>query len=196
MSQARSVPHPPIPAMSAPARRRRRQEGAIGGLSDTALAVIVGTLTLVGVVGFFQTSSVNAKTNSEVANFTALIGNIRSAYYAAGSTYTGMTDAALATSRIAPATIIRNGNSLVSAFGHPITVLGAAAPGTTFTVSYASIPDEACIKFLTTIWNTMPDTTLGGATVVNGAAPNAFSMGGASASCNAGSANAITFTLG
>jgi hypothetical protein len=177
------------------ARRHPAQAGAIGGLSDTALAVVVGTLTLVGVVGFFQTSSVNAKTNNEVANFTALVGNIRSAYYAAGSTYTGMTDVSLASSKIAPGPLIRGGNSLMSAFNHPIIVAGAAAPGGTFTINYTSIPDDACVKFLTTVWNTMSDTTVAGATTVNGAAPDAFSMVGASAACNAGAANAITFTL-
>jgi hypothetical protein len=178
------------------ARRHPAQEGAIGGLSDTALAVVVGTLTLVGVVGFFQTSSVNAKTNNEVANFTALVGNIRSAYYAAGSTYAGMTDVNLATSKIAPGPLIRGGNSLMSAFNHPIIVAGAAAPGATFTVSYSSIPDDACVKFLTTVWNTMSDTTVAGATIVNGASAGSFSMAGAMAACNAGPANAITFTLG
>lgn len=177
------------------ARRHPQQAGAIGGLSDTALAVVVGTLTLVGVVGFFQTSSVSAKTNSEVANFTALVGNIRSAYYAAGSTYTGMTDVSLATSKIAPGPLIRGGNSLMSAFNHPITVAGAATPGATFTISYTNIPDDACVKFLTTVWNTMSDSTVAGATSVNGTAPGAFSMAGATAACNAGAANAIIFTL-
>lgn len=175
---------------------RERQAGAIGGLSDTALAVVVGTLTLVGVVGFFQTSSVSAKTNNEVANFTALIGNIRSAYYAAGSTYAGMTDGTLASNRIAPAPLIRGGNSLMSAFNHPITVAGAAAPGATFTVAYTAIPDDACVKFLTTVWNTMSDTTATGATSVNGSAISTFNMTSASAACNGGPSNAITFTLG
>ncbi len=177
------------------ARRHPEQAGAIGGLSDTALAVVVGTLTLVGVVGFFQTSSVNAKTNNEVANFTALVGNIRSAYYAAGSTYTGMTDVTLASSKIAPGPLIRGGNSLMSAFNHPIVVAGAASPGATFTISYTSIPDDACVKFLTTVWNTMSDSTVAGATTVNGAAPSAYSMTGATSACNAGAANAIVFTL-
>lgn len=175
-------------------RRHPREAGAIGGLSDTALAVVVGTLTLVGVVGFFQTSSVNAKTNNEVANFTALVGNIRSAYYAAGSSYAGMTDVSLASSKIAPGPLIRSGNSLMSAFNHPILVAGAGA-GATFTISYTSIPDDACVKFLTTVWNTMSDSTVTGATSVNGAAPDAFSMAGATSACNAGAANAITFTL-
>jgi hypothetical protein len=177
------------------ARRYPAQAGAIGGLSDTALAVVVGTLTLVGVVGFFQSSSVNAKTNTEVANFTALIGNIRSAYYAAGSTYTGMTDGTLASSRIAPGPLIRGGTALISAFNHPITVAGAAAPGATFTINYSSMPEEACVKFLTTVWNTMSDTTEVGATSVNGTAVTTFSMSGATGVCNAGAANAISFTL-
>lgn len=177
------------------AGRHPAQAGAIGGLSDTALAVVVGTLTLVGVVGFFQTSSVNAKTNNEVANFTALVGNIRSAYYAAGSTYTGMTDVTLASSKIAPGPLIRGGNSLMSAFNHPIVVAGAAGAGATFTISYTSIPDDACVKFLTTVWNTMSDSTVAGATTVNGNAPASYSMTGATSACNAGAANAITFTL-
>ncbi|MDR3438191.1 type 4 pilus major pilin [Telmatospirillum sp.] len=176
------------------ARRHPAQAGAIGGLSDTALAVVVGTLTLVGVVGFFQTSSVNAKTNNEVANFTALVGNIRSAYYAAGSSYTGMTDTTLATSRIAPAPLIRGGNSLMSAFNHPIAVAGAAS-GVTFTISYSTIPDDACVKFLTTVWNTMSDTTVAGATSVNGTVVGRFAMSDATTACSAGGANAIVFTL-
>lgn len=175
--------------------RRRAQRGAIGGLSDTALAVVVGTLTLVGVVGFFQTSSVNAKANNEVANFTALVGNIRSAYYAAGSNYSGMTDTTLAANRIAPAPLIRSGNTLMSAFNHPITVAGAASPGASFTIGYSHIPDEACVKFLTTVWNTMSDTTLASATNVNGTAVQTFTMDGASQVCKAGGANTITFTL-
>jgi hypothetical protein len=177
-------------------RRHPGQEGAIGGLSDTALAVVVGTLTLVGVVGFFQTSSVNAKTNNEVANFTALVGNIRSAYYAAGSTYTGMTDTNRPSSKIAPGPLIRSGNILMSAFNHQITVAGGAAPGTTFTINYTGMPDDACVKFLTTVWNSLSDTTVAGATVVNGTTAATFTMTGAETACNAGPANAITFTLG
>jgi hypothetical protein len=177
------------------ALRHPGQAGSIGGLSDTTLAVVVGTLTLVGVVGFFQTSSVNAKANTEVANFTALVGNIRSAYYAAGSSYTGMTDGNLASSKIAPGPLIRGGTSLMSAFNHPIIVAGAAAPGVTFTISYSAIPNDACVKFLTTVWNTMTDTTATGATTVNGTAATTFSMAGATGVCTAGAENAITFML-
>lgn len=176
------------------ARRHPGQAGAIGGLSDTALAVVVGTLTLIGVVGFFQTSSVNARTNNELASFTALVGNIRTAYYAAGSNYTGMTEATLATTKIAPAPLIRAG-SLMSAFNHPITVAGVAS-GASFTITYTAIPDDACVKFLTTVWNSMPDTTLSNATTVNGTAVTTFSMAGATAVCTGGAANAIAFTLG
>src|SRR5574340_968647 len=80
-------------------RRYPGQAGAIGGLSDTALAVVVGTLTLVGVVGFFQSSSSSAKTNSEIANLTSLVANIRSAYYQAGSDYSNISAATLASSK-------------------------------------------------------------------------------------------------
>lgn len=173
-------------------RRFPSQAGSIGGLSDTALAVVVGTLTLVGVVGFFQTSSVSARTNSEVANFTSLIGNIRSAYYAAGSSYTGMTDGTLASSKIAPAPLIRAG-ALMSAFNHAISI-GATGGGASFTVSYSGMPDDACVKFLTAVWTSMPDTTLAAATTVNGTAVTTFGMSGASAACSS-AANSIVFSL-
>jgi hypothetical protein len=172
-------------------RRYPGQAGAIGGLSDTALAVVVGTLTLVGVVGFFQTSSTSAKVNTEVSNMTALVGSIRSAYYAAGSVYTGMTNTTLAAARIAPGPLIKNGD-LYSAFGSKVLVV-ATAPDT-FTLTYSNIPADACVRFLTTMWNSLSDTTASGSTKVNNTAPTSYDMTGATSLCTT-AANGIVFTL-
>ena len=109
-------------------RRHPSQAGAIGGLSDTALSVVVGTLTLVGVVGFYQSSSSSAKTNSEIANLTALVASVRSAYYQSGSDYTSISGGSLASSKIAPAPLIRAGG-LRSMFGGTIVVASATSGG-------------------------------------------------------------------
>jgi hypothetical protein len=170
-------------------RRHSGQDGAIGGLSDTALAVVVGTLTLVGVVGFFQSGSSGAKTNSEIANLTALVGSIRAAYYQAGSDYSGITSAILASSKIAPAPLIRGAN-LTSMFGGAITVASATS-NSQFTVQYAGIPVDACIKILTNVWVNMSDVI---ATSVNGAAATTFTMAGATTACGQ-SSNSILFTF-
>ena len=153
---------------------------------------MVGTLTLVGVVGFFQTSSSTAKTNTEISNFTALVGSIRSAYYAAGSAYTGMTDVTLASTKIAPAPLIRNGD-LYSAFSSKV-VIAANSAGDGYTIAYSNIPVDGCVRFLTTVWTSLSDTTIAGATAVNTKAPTTFDMAGAITACNA-VANTILFTL-
>lgn len=171
------------------ADRHPGQAGAIGGLSDTALAVVVGTLTLVGVVGFFQTASTDAKTNSEIANLTSLIANIRSAYYQAGADYSAISAAGLAGAGIAPQPLISNGG-LRSMFGQAIAVAGAAQDATKFTVTYAGLPAAACVRLATAIWNTVPSIT---ATTVNGTAPAANDMAHAMTACNA-NGNAIVFT--
>lgn len=170
------------------ALRHPGQAGALGGLSDTALAVVVGTLTLVGVVGFFETASTTAKANSEVANLTSLIANVRSAYYQAGADYTGISSATLASSGIAPQPLISSGG-LRSMFGQAITV-AAVAGNASFTLSYAGIPASACVKLATTVWNTIPSVT---STTIGGAAPKTNDLSGAQGSCT-GSTNSIVFT--
>ncbi len=171
------------------AERHPGQAGAIGGLSDTALSVVVGTLILVGVVGFFQTGSNGAKANSEIANLTALVGSIRSAYYQAGSDYTGVSSSILATSRIAPASLIR-GNGLVSMFGSAITV-APGSPTSQFTLAYSGLPVDACVKVLTNVWGNQSDLV---ATSVNGNAATTLTLSAAVTDCNA-TANAIVFTF-
>ena len=171
------------------ARRHPGQAGALGGLSDTALAVVVGTLTLVGVVGFFESASTTAKTNSEIANLTSLIANIRSAYYQAGADYGSVTSAGLAGSGIAPQPLIFNGG-LRSMFGQAITVAPGVKDNTIFTISYSGIPQSACVKLATTVWNTIPSIT---GTTIGGAAPKTTDMSGAQTSC-ANAANTLVFT--
>ncbi|HIJ63259.1 MAG TPA: hypothetical protein HPQ04_11260 [Rhodospirillaceae bacterium] len=173
------------------AHRHPSQAGAIGGLSDTALAVVVGTLTLVGVVGFFQSASTSAKTNSEIANLTALVANIRSAYYQAGADYSTIAAAVLASGGIAPQPLIFNGG-LRSMFGQAITV-AATASNSQFTVTYTGIPESACVKFVSTVWNTVPSIL---ATTINATAPASYDMAGATGAtggCAAGK-NTIVFT--
>jgi hypothetical protein len=166
------------------------QAGAVGGLSDTALAVVVGTLILVGVVGFFQTGSNGAKANSEIANLTALVGSIHAAYYQAGSDYTGISSSILASSRIAPASLIR-GSNLVSMFGSAITVAPATSTSQ-FTLSYAGLPVDACVKVLTNVWaNNQAELV---STAVNGAAAATLTLSGAATACN-GASNGIVFTF-
>jgi hypothetical protein len=170
-------------------RRYSGQAGAIGGLSDTALAVVVGTLTLVGVVGFFQSSSVGARTNSEIANLVALVANIRAAYYQAGSSYSGINAAGLATTKIAPTPLIR-GPNLMSMFGSAIAVAPVGASSDQFSITYSGMPADACVKVTTTTWNTLSDIT---ATTINGATPT-FDMAGATGNCTLAN-NAIVLTF-
>jgi len=187
-AETRSLDPQAPPAATPLARRHPGQAGAIGGLADTALAVVVGTLTLVGVVGFFQSSSTSARANSEVANLVSLVANIRSAYYQAGSNYAGISAGGLATSRIAPTPLIRGAN-LTSMFGAPVTVAPNAAADE-FTVSYSAMPPDACVKLSTTIWTTLSDITT---TTINGTTPS-FDMNGATTNCTQ-STNAIVFTF-
>ena len=171
------------------ADRYPRQVGAIGGLSDTALAVVVGTLVLVGVVGFFQTGSNGAKTNSEIANLTALVGTIRSAYYQAGTDYTGVSATTLASSRIAPASLIR-GTSLISMYGSAITV-AAGTPTSEFVLTYTGLPVDACVKVLTNVWGNQSNLV---STSVNTTAATTLTLTGATSACNAAS-NTIALTF-
>ncbi len=179
-------------------QRHRRQAGAIGGLSDTALAVVVGTLTLVGVVGFFQTSSSSAKTNSEIANLMSLVANIRSAYYQAGSDYTGISAAQLAAAKIAPAPLVRSSAGLTSMFGSAIAVApasssGGAGPKDEFIVSYV-LPADACVKLLTTTSSALADVV--GASV-NGSNLASIDMNTAATNCvpTSGSSSTLAITF-
>ncbi|HIJ37251.1 MAG TPA: hypothetical protein HPP80_00010 [Rhodospirillaceae bacterium] len=159
------------------------------------MAVVVGTLALVGVVGFFQTASTDAKSNAEIANLTALIANIRAAYYQAGADYSSVSGANLANGGIAPQPLINNGG-LRSMFGQ--TILAAPASGNTaFSLTYSGIPAAACIKLVTMVWNSMPSittTSINGVAMQQGSNGSASSatMGGALANCTQ-SNNAIQF---
>jgi hypothetical protein len=155
---------------------RQRQRGAIGGLSDTALAVVVGTLALVGVVGFFSTSSQGAKMNTDIANFTALINNTNVIAYNA-----------------APQALIRNA-SLQSAVGGAITITTVSA--SSFSVAYAALPQDACFRYITTLSKVLADQLV--SVTINGNAAITtmpVAIGTAQTECVAGTANSITWTF-
>ena len=124
--------------------KKLRQRGLT--LIEAAMVLAIATLVVAGIMIFFQSASINNKTNEAMAQLNSLQSSVRSVY-AGQSTYVGLTEADLINAKTVPSKMV-SGTGLRHAFNAAITIAPASVGGTdnAFTVTYVGVPQEACSK--------------------------------------------------
>lgn len=124
-----------------------RQRGLT--LIEAAMVLAIATLVVAGIMIFFQSASIGSKTNEAMSQLGDLQNGVRS-IYAGQPTYVGLNNAGLIAARIIPSKMV-SGAEIRHAFNGNVTVAPATYPtggsaNNSFTVTYANVPAEACIK--------------------------------------------------
>ena len=118
------------------------------GLTLIGIMVLaIATLVVAGVMVFFQSASINSKTNETMAQLGEMTGIIRS-LYSNSPTYAGVSANALVMSNSLPNKMIQ-GSSVYHAFSGTVAVGTANVGGGTnnqFYLQLNNIPAEACAK--------------------------------------------------
>jgi hypothetical protein len=166
-----------------PARLRQR------GLSLMDLILFLGLIALIiaGVLALFSQADTSARTSELLKGVAGLNANIRSLY----SGQSGYDEPNMVPTLIKANAVPSNwvkGNVLVNGYGGSVTVTGN---GSNFVIGLQRIPNDACIRFLSeqssVSWSVME---------ANGQKFTQLPMkvADATASCNAGTNNAIVLT--
>jgi hypothetical protein len=169
-------------------RARRRQRGAslLEGIAYLGIAAIV----VIGAIALLRTAFGSANANTMLEQLSSMQTATRKLYMTTQGNYgAGSLDAPIIAAGAVPQGMSVNVNAatITNAWGGAVTLVGA---NTTFTISYANVPQDVCVDALT-------GTTTGFTTVaVNGAAalPTPVSPAAATGACNGGNANAIVWT--
>jgi len=165
---------------------RRRQGGF--NLIEVSIAVVIGILVLSGVAYFVQRGFAGSDISKEANNISALIANtkiLRSSgtYGASGTSLLPQ----LRVSKGLPSALTDDGTNVTNSWSGAV---GVASTGGGYTVSYAAVPQDACLQLATTISDgAVISTTING-TANTGAVSSAL----ATTQCNSATANAIVFT--
>lgn len=154
------------------------------GFSLVELLLVLGVIALIAIAAFIIYPSVQAGTqaNTESSNITSVVAGTKNLYGSRG-TYGGVNNDTLRNARIFPSTMV-GGNFTAgeakSVWGNDVTVAPQGTPATRFSILYADIPTEACIKFVSgvaanfdTVGASIADATGAAPTIkASGAAPD------------------------
>lgn len=120
---------------------KARQAGF--GALEVMIALIIGSLVIIGAVGWYQSLDTKSKNGDELENISSLITNTRQMRTASGYGTSG-TNLVPVLSNAAgiPEKMEYSSSVLYNAFGGTVTIL---SNGQTFTVTYNGLPTENCI---------------------------------------------------
>lgn len=128
-------------------KRRARQAGLT--LAETLLVLAIGALAIVGGTLLYLQATAGNKLNTGINQFVTLQSGIRS-LYAGQSNYLNLTSTLVTTSNAAPSDMVVNAaaGTMRNAWGGAVTVV-AAGGNDQFTVTFAAVPTNACVKLIT-----------------------------------------------
>src|SRR3546814_8104504 len=124
-------------------------------LIEAAMVLSIATLVVAGIMMFFQSANMNARTNEAVGQLGAVQQAVRSVY-AGQPTYAGLNAQALADTRSLPTKMVV-GTGAAATLRHafngtitvePVTITGGSA-NNGFSIEFDGVPSEACSKFAT-----------------------------------------------
>jgi major structural subunit of bundle-forming pilus len=128
--------------------KKLRQRGLT--LIEAAMVLAISTLVVAGIMVFFQSASINSKTNEAMNQLSSLQSNVRS-LYSSQPTYNGLNSELLINASGVPNKMV-NGTALTHAFNAEAAVAPASVgsgANNAFTVTYSDIPSEACVSMAT-----------------------------------------------
>lgn len=176
-----------------------RQRGLT--LIEAAMVLAIATLVVAGIMIFFQSASINNKTNEAMAELNNLQSSVRSVY-AGQSTYAGLTANNLIAARTVPSKMISGvgaAATLRHAFNGAATIAAASVPSgslnNAFTITFSNIPQEACSKMgLFDLGNGLALSTINGDPIITDAIRQP-SVTGVTGACDNANNNTMTWTF-
>lgn len=168
----------------------RLQRGAslLEGIAYLGIAAIV----VLGAVSLLTSAFGSAQSNRTSEEMTAIRTAVRKLYMGQQYAPAGSLNASAIQAGVFPATLVTGAGAgaVTNAWGGNVIVTGA---GSTFTVSYAAVPQDVCITTLSTAsgW-TQVSVNAGAAITAFPISPSAAA--GAAACTNAAGGNTIVFT--
>lgn len=170
--------------MNPTSRALNRQAGA--SLLEAIAFLGVAATIIVGAVALLSTAFSSARSNRSHEEVMAISTGVKRLYMSQAGSY-GAVDmtAALANAKIFPTTLaVSDTGTVLNAWNGAVTVAGAT---TTFTISYAAIPQEVCVELVA-------DSAQWIGVAVNGTdVPMPITVAAASTACNA-AANTVVWT--
>ena len=125
------------------AKRRARQAGLT--LAETLLVLAIGALAIVGGTLLYLQATAGNKLNTGINQFVTLQSGIRS-LYAGQSDFSGLTTKLLTEANAAPSDMVV-ATTLRNAWGG--NVIATAPTPDTFSIQFALVPDNACVRLIT-----------------------------------------------
>jgi prepilin-type N-terminal cleavage/methylation domain-containing protein len=167
------------------AKRRRRGFS----LLELAMVLALGVLIAVGVMMFYTQANTSRNSQNAVTEVGAIQQAVRS-LYGGQSTYDGLDNSVLISTKALPIRMVSGTNGLRNSFSGAITVAPANSGGGTdsgFSVSFAAVPQDACVKIAAQDFGRgVYSVTVGGTTRTAGSGtPPPFDPGSAAAACSA-----------
>ncbi len=135
-----------------------RQQGF--SLLDTILALAIGLGVMAAVFITYVATRPSAEANDEANQAATIAQGLRDSFGITQS-YSGLTNSTAVASHVVPGAMVSGTSAINSAWG-PVTISAAAvdgaAPGSTngFSLAYASVPQEACAKFIQIVSGSFP----------------------------------------
>jgi hypothetical protein len=133
-------------ASFARARRLRAQRGALGGLQEMLLYILVGVLIAVGIYMLYGQITTSNRTASLSQQVNTLVANTRALYASSPGYGTGPMNATLIAAQAAPPDVVIGTDTMRNTFGGQITV---EAQGASFRLTVTGIPRQACTRIAT-----------------------------------------------
>lgn len=163
---------------------RNRQKGYT--LMEMALgAVIVAILAIVMIPKFIQMRDA-ARVDNESQQLTTIVGKIEK-IFARQSNYTGLNNTVARTSAMVPGSMEGSGaTDIKTAWSDTGLVFGTAGSGASYTLTYSSVPQAACVQLISDHLDNF-DTVAANSTSVT-------TVAAASTACSSADNNTIVFT--
>jgi type II secretory pathway pseudopilin PulG len=166
---------------------KTRQAGF--GALEVMIALIIGSLVIIGAVGWYQSLDTKSKNSDELTNLATLMTNTRQMKTSSGYGTSGTNLVpVLSNAGGIPDTMEYASSVLYNAWGGTVTVL---SNGQTFTITYTGLPAENCI-FLASkgAASSSQQTRINSGTAITGEVTSIA----ASSSCNTAT-NSVAWTV-
>lgn len=124
---------------------KRKKRGLT--LIETLLALGVAAIVIIGAVSFYNNAAGTNAINDAKGQIQAYVNGVKKVY-ASQSTYTGLDNATIIATGVAPQPAISGANGLVNPW-RGTTTIASASGGSAFTVTMAGVPQDACVSLLT-----------------------------------------------
>jgi hypothetical protein len=112
-------------------------------LIEAILYIVIALAVMIGGIIFFQQASLSARINDSIRTVVSLQSETRGLYQSSSNFGTAEITPALIAAGAVPAKLVVDASTLNNEFGGAVTVTGATGQ---FTVAYADVPAEACVR--------------------------------------------------